>query len=126
MATSGTGDLARGGTPWYLPPEFVESPRNRGALGDVWGLGVTLLYVLRKIGLPEKTVEAWLMYEVADKRKKEARAKMVTWLDSVAVNRQKLDCADRVQELVYRMLENEPESRVRAGQVSAAFDSDSG
>lgn len=125
MATSGTGDLARGGTLWYLPPEFVESPGNRSALGDVWGLGVTLLYVLGKICLLEKTVEAWLMHEVVDE-KKEARTKMVAWLDSVAVKRQQLDCADRVQELVHQMLKNEPESRVRAEQISAAFGSGPG
>ncbi|KAK3897293.1 kinase-like domain-containing protein [Staphylotrichum tortipilum] len=127
IATSATDGLARGGMPWYLPPEFVNSPKNRGAPGDVWGLGTTLLYVLGKIGLPEKTVGVWLMHEVADRRKKEAREKMFNWLDSVAVKRQELDCnMDRAQGLVYRMLENEPESRIRAEQVSAALNNASG
>jgi serine/threonine protein kinase len=124
MATT-TGDLANGGTPWYLPPEFVDSPNNRGALGDIWALGVTLLYVLGKIGLPEKTIEPWLLYEVANK-KKEATGKMEAWLRSVDVKRQGLDCADRIQGLVHQMLEKKPGSRVRAEQVSAAFDGDSG
>ncbi|KAL2173947.1 kinase-like domain-containing protein [Thermothelomyces heterothallicus CBS 202.75] len=125
MATSTTGDPSSGGTPWYLPPEFVKSPKNRGALGDIWALGVTLLYVLGKIGLPEKTVEPWRIYDVADKQK-EASGKMKAWLQFVAVKRQGLDCKDRVQGLVYRMLEGEPESRVRAKQVSATFEDDSG
>ena len=51
---------------------------------------------------------------------------MIAWLGSLAVKKQKLDCVDRVQGLVGRMLENEPKSRVQAEQVSAAFDSDSG
>lgn len=56
MATFTTGDTSSGGTPWCLPPEFVDSYKNRGAPGDIWALGMTMLYVLGKIGLPEKTV----------------------------------------------------------------------
>ncbi|KAL2022531.1 hypothetical protein VTK56DRAFT_5138 [Thermocarpiscus australiensis] len=107
MATSTTGHPSSGGTPWYLPPEFVKSPKNRGTLGDIWALGVTLLYVLGKIGLPEKTVEPWRMYDVADKHK-EARGEMKAWLHFVAVKRQGLDCADRVQGLPLRQLVSNP------------------
>jgi serine/threonine protein kinase len=124
MATSTTADASSGGTPWYLPPEFVRSPKNRGTLGDVWALGVTLLYVLGKIGLPERTVEPWQIHEVADKHK-EASGKMQAWLDSVAVKRQGLDCGDRVEGLTHQMLEERPELRVRAAQVSAAFEKES-
>jgi len=124
MATFTTGDLSSGGTPWYLPPEYVESAEHRGASADIWALGVTMLYVLGNIRLPEETVEGWLIRDVADKGKA-ARGKMEAWLHSVAVKKQGLDCADKVQGLVHRMLEKEPEDRVRAEQVSAAFDNDS-
>lgn len=125
MATSTTGDPSSGGTPWYLPPEFVLSSRNRGIQGDMWALGVTLLYVLGKIRLPEKTVQPWRIYEVAD-RTKEARRKMEDWLHSVAVEGQGLDCTDQVQGLVYEMLEKEPTSRLRPEQVSDELSSTTG
>ncbi|KAF4124995.1 STYKc [Geosmithia morbida] len=41
-----------GGTPYYLPPEFI-GQKLRGPPADVWALGVTMLYVLRKIRLPD-------------------------------------------------------------------------
>ncbi|KAL2258532.1 hypothetical protein VTK26DRAFT_8129 [Humicola hyalothermophila] len=121
MATSTTGDPSSGGTPWYLPPEFIKSPKNRGSLGDIWALGVTLLYVIGKINVPEKTAEPWRIYDVAEEHE-EAIRKMRAWLHFVAVQRQGLDCADRLQGLVHRMLEVEPVSRVRAEQVSAALE----
>ena len=83
-----------------------------------------MLYVLGKIRLPKKTVGSWLIREVADEDKL-ARGKMQAWVDSVAVKRRGLDYADRVQGLVHWMLEEQPKSRVRAEQISAAFDNDS-
>ena len=44
----------------------------------------------------------------------EASRKMESWLHSVALTRQELDCANSVEELVHRMLEGARKPRVRA------------
>ncbi|KAK4081685.1 uncharacterized protein Triagg1_2426 [Trichoderma aggressivum f. europaeum] len=49
-ATTGSNDS--GGTRWYIPPEFGNDG-TRGAPGDIFALGVVLLFLLRKIPLPE-------------------------------------------------------------------------
>ena len=127
MATStvAAAGTASGGTPWYLPPKFLNSPKNRGAGGDVWALGVTMLYVLGRIGLPEKTVEHWRIHDVADRRG-EARRAMTTWIRSVAGASQLLDGEDRVQRLVRRMLERGVDTRVRAEQVLVVLEEKDG
>ncbi|KAI6284166.1 hypothetical protein MCOR27_002921 [Pyricularia oryzae] len=42
-----------GGTPWYLPREFLGRTPSRGAPGDVFALGVVMLFLTGKIPLPE-------------------------------------------------------------------------
>lgn len=42
-----------GGTPWYMPPEFKKRQGKQGTAGDVFALGVVMLYVLGKLPLPE-------------------------------------------------------------------------
>lgn len=126
MAAPAAGDGKwPGGSHCYIPPEFLKSPENRGAPGDMWALGITLLYVLKKIPLPEKTVKVWPIFEVFNRSIKAARRQMVAWINSLAVDREKLDRTDLVQGLVYRMLEPEPASRIRADQVLAALENES-
>ncbi|KAL7966050.1 kinase-like domain-containing protein [Trichoderma sp. SZMC 28014] len=50
-----------GGTPWYFPPlnETHGKLEKRGFSGDVWALGVTMLYLLRKIEWPERSAITW-------------------------------------------------------------------
>lgn len=47
LATSEKDRHKTGGTPWYMPPEAVKA--RCGFRGDVWALGVTMLYVLAKL-----------------------------------------------------------------------------
>lgn len=94
----------------------------RGAPGDVWALGVTMLYVLGRIHLPERTVQGWRISEARD-NKSQAFRQMLAWLESVTRVRAELDRADRFEGLVHRMLEWAPESRVQAGQASALLES---
>lgn len=72
-----------GGSPWYIPPEYVIRG-TRGPPGDVFALGVVLLFVLRKIPLPELHRDNW---QIADVRKVEgkntARDAMNQWLEIV-------------------------------------------
>ncbi|KAK4141207.1 kinase-like domain-containing protein [Dichotomopilus funicola] len=124
MATPATGDgKLPGGSHCYIPPEFLKNPANRGASGDMWALGITLLYVLKKFPLPDKTVKVWPIFEAFDKTNT-ARGQMVAWLNSVAVHKERLDRTDLVEGLVYRMLETEPASRIRADQVLAALENE--
>lgn len=112
-------DETTGGTPWYVPPDFIIEG-TRGARGDVWALGVTMLYVLGKIGLPEKN-RSWLIRD-ARKQGGEAHKRMTDWLKVVARARETLNCADLVEGLVYQMLEPKSKMRVEAAQIFAAFE----
>lgn len=44
--------------------DFVLSQVNAFTPGDMWSLGVTMLYVLGKIGFPERMVAPWHIAEV--------------------------------------------------------------
>ncbi|KXH59541.1 serine/threonine protein kinase-20 [Colletotrichum salicis] len=106
-----------GGTPWYVPPDLIVQ-RTRGAPGDVWALGVTMLYVLGNITLPEKTTKGWLIRNVTN-RHGEARERLLGWLDNIARARVKLDRTDVVENTVFRMLEPGIDSRIHATQIAA-------
>ncbi len=50
--------VSAAGTPWYVPPEFIADPQTgRGSPGDVWALGVVMLYLRRCLCLPDKTTD---------------------------------------------------------------------
>ncbi|KKO99459.1 hypothetical protein THAR02_08438 [Trichoderma harzianum] len=51
LATAGS--VHGNGMRWYIPPEYVNDG-TRGPPGDIFALGVVLLFLLRKIPLPEK------------------------------------------------------------------------
>ncbi|KAG7152983.1 Calcium/calmodulin-dependent protein kinase type II like [Verticillium longisporum] len=72
-----------GGSPWYIPPEYIINGK-RGTPGDVFALGVVMLFVLRKIPLLESSELKWM---IADVRKREgqnaARNTMHQWLGIV-------------------------------------------
>lgn len=48
---------------------------------------------------------------------------MIAWVNKVALMRKELDRANMVEELVYCMLGEEPELRIRAAQIVTAFES---
>lgn len=50
MVSTGYGHCA--GSPWYIPPEYKQSGK-RGPPGDIFALGVVILFLLRLIPLPE-------------------------------------------------------------------------
>ncbi|KAK1974626.1 kinase-like domain-containing protein [Colletotrichum cereale] len=55
-----------GGSPWYVPPEYAINGK-RGGPGDVFALGVVMLFVLQKIPLPD--LRPRLNWMIADVRK---------------------------------------------------------
>ena len=119
LANSTADKVSTGGTPWYVPLEFI-AKGTRGAPGDVWALGVTMLYVLGKIQLPERS-RGWLIRDVL-KQEEEARQIMLAWLSIVTSTRETLNRADLVEGLVYWMLEYNSMKRLRAGQIYDAFE----
>ncbi|KAL8310407.1 hypothetical protein RB597_010307 [Gaeumannomyces tritici] len=114
------GSLAStGGTPWYVPREYMDYSR-RAAPADVWALGVVVAYLLGHMPLPdsERQVKSWLIRDIARPRPdpplppSPARARMIQWLDIVEAVRLKLLRSyddDWLVAVVARMLSNERE-----------------
>lgn len=86
FGVSGPADAPNdGGTPWYLPLEYL-ADRERGPASDIFALGVTMLWVMRKFSLPERRTE-WQIYDIHHGRSAElrdsARRAMGTWQEVV-------------------------------------------
>ncbi|KAK3319577.1 kinase-like domain-containing protein [Cercophora scortea] len=113
-----------GGTPWYVPPEFAQKrfEPNRGAPGDMWALGVTMLYVLGKITLPEKTVKPWRISHAQDK-KGQPHQQMMGWVRLVLRAGRGLGSTDQVEGVVQKIVVEKRELRVRAGEALAMLGS---
>lgn len=110
---SSDGDApSAGGTPWYIPPEFLASGA-RAAPADVWALGIVVLYLLRKVSLPDagKDVVAWQIREVGSGHT--AAEYMAQWLRRVESARQLLTMDD-IEGIVLQMLHPDPHSRIHA------------
>lgn len=118
IAMSTSSGLQFSGTPWYVPPDIYRT-RRRGAAGDVWALGVTVLYVLGKVTYPEDTVSGWKISDVLNPQGP-AHKRMVAWVDIIAANK-KLDRSNAVESLVYRMLDLNGTSRINGAQIVVAF-----
>ena len=77
LAESSANPRPTAGTPWYMPPEAL-SQKVWGAHEDVWALGVTMLYVLGKIRLPERTGMGWIIRDLRDGTA-ESHGRMKKW-----------------------------------------------
>lgn len=65
------------GTPSYAPPEFLA--RKKSAKGDIWGLGITLLFAFGYVPLPGGE---WMLPHALDEST-EAHKEMLAWLAEV-------------------------------------------
>ncbi|KAL8407800.1 hypothetical protein RB594_006575 [Gaeumannomyces avenae] len=112
------GSLAStGGTPWYIPEEYLTRGR-RAASADVWALGVVGAYLLGHVPLPdsEKQVKSWAIRDIArDRGRREpllpptpAQERMKKWLDIVEAARLEL----------LRLCEKDPLFAAVAGMLS--------
>lgn len=124
-----------GGTPYYIGPEYI-GQKLRGAPGDVWALGVTMLYVLGKIGLPDaRAVRThprqlyWQIREINASTQAQrnqpgfdgrtAAQKMQIWLNDVNNAKSRLNLKDVVERLVAEMLAFKPGQRITMRRVVA-------
>lgn len=123
LSTRASDPPSIGGTPWYIPPEFV-ARKQRGAPSDVWALGVTMLYVMGKIPFPDARGNRahpqhlhWLIAKVhpnpRDRNPQPTAVKhMQQWLGEVNVARAQLNTQDEQEKLVYDMLWPNPHQRI--------------
>lgn len=97
-----------GGTPAYMPPEYLCSPHARPMPGkrDMFALGVTLLFVTGTVNMPAEGWTIWSIREGSD-----AGVKMIAWLDEVEKARGRIpEGLERVRD----MLEPVPALRITA------------
>ncbi|KAK1256352.1 hypothetical protein MKX07_008611 [Trichoderma sp. CBMAI-0711] len=120
VAQSG-GQLQEERSSWYLPPEF-----RRGAVcspaTDVWALGITMLYLLGKMSLPDDDLdeEAHGVHKengTARHKDKTLRSRV----KGVAECKAKLNKDDALESLVFQMLDEDAESRIQAADVESAL-----
>ena len=138
MVTEVNSKLAVGGTPYYIPPEFI-GLNKRGPPSDVWALGVTMLYVLRKISLPESRAHAqpakrlyWQIAGVNSDRPEPmkygngepAMMQMRQWLKEIFEAREKLNQSDIVERTIWFMLEPHPRDRATMEEIVEILQND--
>ncbi|OAA55258.1 serine/threonine-protein kinase [Niveomyces insectorum RCEF 264] len=139
LSTHTESPPSAGGTPYYVPPEFI-GRRFRGPPSDVWALGVTMLYVVRKICFPESRGRHRarpLYWMIADVNKAptlahappgtgrsgnaqptpSAASQMQMWLSEVHDAREKLNREDRIERLTYEMLVPNRNQRITMKRV---------
>ncbi|KAI1138069.1 kinase-like protein [Hypoxylon sp. FL0543] len=131
LSTRSNDPATNGGTPYYVPPEFI-GQKLRGSASDVWALGVTMLYVLRKIPFPDARGRQGhpkqLYWMIADLNRKphghhtssratSAVSQMQQWLSEVHEAKGHLNRRDPVEFLVLQMLTPNPNQRITMAKV---------
>lgn len=132
MSTVTSSPPGGGGTPYYIPPEFIGLKR-RGPAADVWAMGVTMLYLLRKLPLPESRARPqsgnkqlyWLIAgvnnsQVAQKygNGQPAILQMRAWLAEVQEAVQMLDTEIKLERIVKEMLTPNPAQRITMASIN--------
>jgi len=128
LSTHVRDPASTGGTPWYVPPEFI-ALKQRGEASDVWALGIVMLYVLRKITFPDARANRnhpqhihWFIAKVnphpRDRNPQpEAVLRMRQWLREMNLVRAGLNTQDKLERLVYDMLWPNPHQRVTMKEI---------
>jgi tRNA A-37 threonylcarbamoyl transferase component Bud32 len=131
LSTLAANSPGGGGTPYYVPPEFI-GRKMRGPPSDVWALGITMLYVMRKIAFPDSRARRHhpkpLYWQIAGVNNpamphkqfgngQPATNQMRDWLTEIYEAREKLNPKDRLERLVKEMLLPNPMARISMAQV---------
>lgn len=116
LASSHGSQLCTGGTPWYVPGEYLQDLK-RGPKSDVFALGVTLLYLLKKTPLPDVTQRGWVIYKAH--RDTSENTLMQEWLFKVEAMQRELK-RNGMEALVSDMLNRLPDERKSAKEIVKA------
>lgn len=131
LSTLAANSPSGGGTPYYIPPEFI-TRKVRGPSSDVWALGVTMLYCMRKIPFPDSRARRQhpkpLYWQIAGVHNtaspykqygngQPAANQMRDWLAEIYAAREKLNSRDRLERLVKEMLTPSPGQRITMAKV---------
>ncbi|PTB39495.1 hypothetical protein M441DRAFT_28616 [Trichoderma asperellum CBS 433.97] len=124
LATS-ANEWNAGGTPWYLPPDLLDY-NSRGSPGDIWALGITMLYLLGRIKYPENNKPGWLMREL--NHNGNSRKRMEDWLQYILTVRARLSPVNmgtgrnKLEHIVFNMLESDSDLRINAENIISTLD----
>lgn len=126
LSTPAANSPSGGGTPYYIPPEFIGT-KMRGPASDVWALGITMLYAMRKIAFPDSRARRhhakplyWLISGINSPNAAykqhgnghPAVSQMRAWLEEMFEAREKLNPRDHLERLVKEMLTPNPNHRI--------------
>lgn len=141
LSTETNSPPSAGGTPYYVPPEFI-GRKLRGPPSDVWALGITMLYVLRKIGFPDtrggRNRPKPLYWMIADVNKAStapaagnngapsAAMQMNMWLSEIKEAKDKLDRSETIERLTFEMLAPNPMQRITMKRLVSELFPDNG
>jgi len=132
LSTYAKNPISTGGTPWYVPPEYI-AVKQRGAPSDVWALGVVMLYVLGKTPFPDVRGHRahpkhlhWLISKVHQHHRDrngqaDAVSSMRQWLSEVNLMRTSLNVQDKLERLVHDMLAPNPNLRTTTREIVSRF-----
>ncbi|KAI0803708.1 kinase-like domain-containing protein [Xylaria sp. FL0064] len=119
----GEGGLAIGeGSPWYLPPEFVEDKDARRPASDMWALGVVMLWLLHKIPMPEST-SPWTVEDIHPRGSttlavhKKAHGKMEDWIALVQTGNGELREEEEMADIVNGPVQQEKDNRTNSATL---------
>ena len=133
LSTSLHDPTTNGGTPYYVPPEYIGG-MLRGPPSDVWALGVVMLYVLKKLPFPESHGKPtnrkplyWHISEVnrsqhgtrSRKGTQSALELMRTWLMQVYDAASKLSRENVLESLVAEMLKSGRQERITMNEITS-------
>jgi serine/threonine protein kinase len=128
---SSNGYVHTAGSPWYIPPEYAKKG-ERGAAGDIFALGVVMLFLFGMIPLPELQFPP-LIWHISRLRGGgpetfAALEAMNRWL-TIVQDASKEFMADSgnsgnktIGGIVAKMVVNEVKRRITGPQIIRAFD----
>ncbi|KAK1240726.1 hypothetical protein MKX07_006159 [Trichoderma sp. CBMAI-0711] len=117
QAAAVTASGIYGGTLAFLPPE-LPTHGTRGCAGDMWALGLTMLYVLGKMSMPFLRLDM----RIRDLYRRIPPPQFGMLQENIASHRRVLNLNDEIERLVFRMLDPDVKARATARSIVSALD----
>ena len=120
-ATRHGAPVSHGGKCYYVPPEYYDKHnQQRGKEGDIFALGVVMLWLLKKMSLPDKDdgVPSFKQHRAWTNEKQMDVIASAQWLNKVNYLRSKLEHSG-TEGIVRDMLQPDPERRISVAHLKA-------